>query len=168
MENAYIEYYTVQLGAGIKDIGPLYHNYRFVQQGNGFGSLFGAFYRFLKPMLNTGIKTLRNQAIKTGVSVLSELGSKPFNEIITEHGKKAVQELHSKYKSKFQAGSGLVVSGVADKKPIKAIGKINKRIKKKSIKRIQNKKQHQSKSKRGKKQTSKKRNKKPRILDIFS
>lgn len=168
MENAYIQYYSMQTGAGIKDIGPLYHNYRFVQQGSGFGNIFGTIYRFFRPMLNSGIKTLRNQAIKTGVSVLSELGSRPINEIITEHGKKAVDELHSKYKKKFQEGSGLIFSGVASKKPMKKIKNDLEKRQAKSIKRKKITKTNQSKTKRSKKQMPKSKIKAARVLDIFS
>ena len=84
MENAYIEYYTVQVGSGLKDIGPLYHNARFVQQGRGFGSFFETLFTYLKP------------ALKTGTSIITEVGSRPLNEILIDHGKKFGEDLSSK------------------------------------------------------------------------
>lgn len=155
MENVYIQYYSVQTGSGLKDIGPLYHNLRFVQQGAGFGSFFGTLYRFLKPMIHSGLNVLQNQALKTGSAVLSELGSRPLNEILIEHGKKAGEDLKTKFKNKFQRGSGLMFA--AKRKPTK-----------KSIKAKNAKKRNQSAAKRKKNKTSKKKSVKSRILDIFS
>lgn len=169
MEHAYIQYYTVQTGTGLKDIGPLYHNLRFIQHGSGFGSFFGSLYRFLKPLIYSGMDALQHQAVKTGTNILSELGSRPFNEIISDHGKKATEELKSKFKKKFQSGSGLIFSGAAVrnslKKKKKSI-KINK--KQKNIKGKKNIKTRQSNSKRKKVNTHKKKKLETRVLDIFS
>ncbi len=170
MENAYIEYYTVQVGAGLQDIGPLYHNYRFVQQGSGFGSFFGALYNFLKPILVSGGKVLKNQAMKTGTDILFDLdGSKPLKEVLTHHGKKAVDELKGKLDRKFQTGSGLIYSE-------QSIG-VKKCSRKKKYKKVKTgRKRKQSTLKRKKVKTSAKKLKqrkiknkklKTRILDIF-
>lgn len=162
MENAYIEYYTVQVGSGFKDIGPLYHNARFVQQGRGFGSFFETLFTYLKPVFKSGLSALTDSALKTGTSILSEVGSRPFNEILTDHGKKFGEDLGTKVKRKFQGGSGLMFAGAARKK-----------VCKKSIKAKQTKKSNQSLNKRkGRKSIKKKKNKtkinQTRILDIFS
>lgn len=116
MENAYIEYYSVQVGSGLKDIGSLYHNARFIQQGRGFGNFFESLFTYLKPMLKSGLNALKDSAIKTGSSMLSEIGSRPLNEIFSEHGKKLKEDLGSKLKRKFQDGSGLIFAGAAKKK----------------------------------------------------
>lgn len=164
MENAYIEYYSVQVGSGLKDIGPLYYNTRFVQQGRGFGSFFETLFTYLKPMFKSGINALKNSALKTGSSILNEMGSRPLNEILKDHGKKFGEDLGSKLKRKFQDGSGLMFAGVAKKK-----------ARSNGIKARRVKKVNQSKSKRKQRKTTKKpnsakknKNSKRRILDIFT
>ena len=159
MENAYIEYYTVQVGSGLKDIGPLYHNTRFVQQGRGFGSFFETLFTYLKPVFKSGFNALKDSALKTGTSIISEVGSRPFNEILIDHGKKFGEDLSSKMKRKFQDGSGLMFAGAAKKK-----------VCKKGIKVKQIKKNNQSSKKRKPRKSIKKKTKisKARILDIFS
>ena len=96
MENAYIEYYTVQVGSGLKDIGPLYHNARFVQQGRGFGSFFETLFTYLKPVFKSGLNAIKDSALKTGTSIITEVGSRPLNEILIDHGKKFGEDLSSK------------------------------------------------------------------------
>lgn len=152
MENTYFQYYTIQTGAGLKDIGPLYYNSRFIQQGSGFGGVFASLYRFFKPMIQSGLSTLQNQAIKTGASILSEVGTRPLKEVLIENGKKARDELQTKFKNKFQEGKGLLFAGAARRKTKKCI----------NAKRKKNR--AQSKSKR----TKLKSNKSVRTIDIFS
>lgn len=166
MENAYIEYYSVQVGSGLKDIGPLYHNPRFIQQGRGFGSFFQTLFSYLKPVFKSGLNAIKDSALSTGTSMLSEMGSRPLKEILTDHGNKFKQDLGSKLKRKFQDGSGLIFAGVAKKKPCL-----------KGIKVKQPKKKNQSSNKRKARKSSKKARKsskkakkksKTRILDIFT
>ena len=165
MENVYVHYYTVQSGAGIKEIGPVYHNLRFVQQGSGFGGFFGGLYRFLKPMINSGLNVLQKQAVKTGSSILSELGSRPLNDILLDQSRIAAEELKSKFKNKFQSGSGLMFTGAAIKRH---------KLQSKRIKAGSNKKPKQSRTKRRTKKTSANKTLKKinpnniRTLDIFS
>lgn len=156
MENAYIEYYTVQVGSGFKDIGPLYHNARFVQQGRGFGSVFEKLFTFLKPVFKSGFNALKDSALKTGTSILSEVGSRPLTEILTDHGQKFGEDLGVKMKRKFQSGSGLMFAGAAKKK-----------VYKKGIKAKRSKKRNQSSNKRKPRKSTKKKIK-TRVLDIFS
>ena len=160
MENAYIEYYSVQVGSGLKDIGPLFHNQRFIQQGRGFGNFFQTLFTYLKPVFTSGFNALKDSALKAGTSILSEVGSRPLNEILSEHGKKFSNDLSTKIKRKFQDGSGLMFAGAAKKK-----------VCKKSIKAKPTDKRYQSSKKRKPgKATKKKLSKinKTRILDIFS
>lgn len=158
MENACIQYYTVQVGSGLKDIGPLYHNVRFVQQGRGFGSFFETLFTYLKPVFKSGFNAIKESALKTGTSILNEVGSRPLNEILTEHGKKFGEDLGVKMKRKFQNGSGLIFTGAA-----------KKIVCKNSIKAKPLQKRNQSASKRKPRKSTKKQKKiKTRILDIFS
>lgn len=164
MENAYIAYYSVQVGSGLKEIGPLYHNIRFVQQGRGFGSFFQTLFNYLKPVVQSGISALKDSALKTGSSMLTELGSRPIKEILTDHGKKFGEDLGSKLKKKFQGGSGLIFAGAARRKPkqngIK--GRISKKKNQSTTKRKPVKRSKKSKRKSAKTKL------KTRVLDIFS
>lgn len=155
-ENTFINYYTIQSGGGISDIGPLYYNQRIVQQGRGIGNFFAALYRYLKPVFISGLGALKNQAFKTGSAILEDLGKKPFKEVIVERGKQAFDELGDQIKNKFQDGSGLFSYRSNSKKYKKA------KLKKTKIAAVSNKKKKL-------KDTKKKKNKiKTRILDIFS
>lgn len=165
MENAYIEYYSVQVGSGLKDIGPLYHNARFVQHGRGFGSFFESLFTYLKPVFKSGLNALKDSALKTGTSLLSEVGSRPLNEIFIEHGKKFKEDLGSKLKRKFQDGSGLMFAGIAKKK--KACSKGIKAKRTKKTNQSSTKRKQRKSSKNPKQTKSGKKNSKTRILDIF-
>lgn len=167
MENEYLQYYAVQVGGGLREVGPLYQNQRFVQKGCGFGSFFGALYRFFKPILHSGLNTLKNQAVKTGSAVLSEIGKRPFKDIILDHGRKAKDELHLKFKNKFQeGGTGLMFTGAALAAKRKS-GKQGIKVKRMKL-------NNQSSVKRKKAKTSltttkkKKKSLQTRVLDIFS
>lgn len=164
MENTYIEYYSVQVGSGLKDIGPLFYNTRFVQQGRGFGSFFETLFTYLKPVFKSGLNALKDSALTTGSSILSEVGSRPLNEILIDHGKKFGNDLGSKLKRKFQDGSGLIFAGVANKKP-RLRGIKAKKVKKTN--QSSSKRKQRKSSKKQKKNSSKKVSKK-RILDIFA
>lgn len=166
MENAYIDYYTIQIGSGLADIGPLYHNLRFVQQGRGFGSFFEALFRYLKPIVRSGVNALKDSAFKAGGNILHELGSRPLDEILFDNGKKFGHDLTTKLGKKFQGGSGLIFAGAAkrkhDFKGIKA-----KKLKKSAQSSTKRKKVKPTKKTINKKKKRSKINQ-SRILDIFS
>jgi hypothetical protein len=159
--NVYFNYYTVQSGAGLTDIGPLYYHQRMIQHGRGIGSFFAALYKYLKPVFLSGVSALKDQALKTGSSVLNEFGNRPFTEIIKDHGKKAVQELEKKFQNKFQGGSGIF-----------AYNTLEKRYKKTKLNKKKNINSSIVKNKKKKKivKDSQKKTKviKTRVLDIFS
>lgn len=146
--NVYVNYYSVQSGSGINDIGPLYYHPRMVQQGRGIGNFFAALYQYLKPIFTSGVNVLKEQALKTGTSIINDLGNRPFTEIIKEHGKKAADELGAKLKNKFQGGSGIFTYRRGGVKKYKRADKSS------------------AESKKKKRKTSKAI--KSRILDIFS
>jgi len=54
------KYYLHQAGLGYSDtdIGPVYSVPQFVQRGHGIGSVLTGFWRWIKPILWSGAKTL--------------------------------------------------------------------------------------------------------------
>lgn len=109
MERVYTNYYLSQTGGGLNEIGELYSNPSFIQQGRGIGSFFSGIYRNLRPLIMSGLKAIRNQTIKSGTNILQEIGSKPVKEILKEEGKRAVEDLTEKGMKKLkklQDGSG--------------------------------------------------------------
>lgn len=104
MAEVYLKYYQTQAGNGIGDIGDLYHiSPRFHQRGRGgIGSFFSGIYRYIKPLINSGLKALRNQSIKSGVNIIKDLGEKPIRDILISEGKAAVDELAQKGIKKIQ------------------------------------------------------------------
>lgn len=111
MDKLYTQYYLIQSGGGLSDIGPLYYAPHFRQRGSGIlGNIFSGLVKFFKPLISSGVRTLKDQSIKTGTAILQDIGNKPMHEILREHGKSAVKDLANKgidklFKKK-QEGSG--------------------------------------------------------------
>lgn len=111
MEHVYTNYYLSQIGGGLTDIGPLYSNPRFYQQGRGVGSFLGGIFKYIRPLLYSGLNALKRQTLKAGVNVLNDLGKRPFKDILKQQGKQAVDELTEKGMKKLkklseQSGNG--------------------------------------------------------------
>lgn len=102
MEKVYTDYYLSQIGGGLNDIGPLYSSPRYLQQGRGVGSFLGGIFKYLRPLLYSGLNALKKQTLKAGVNVLNDLGKRPFKDILTQQGKQAVDELTEKGMRKLQ------------------------------------------------------------------
>lgn len=107
MHKAYTEYYLSQSGQGLREIGPLYTNHRIYQHGRGgVGSFFAGIFKYIKPLLYSGLKALKKQTLKTGVNVFNEMSNnnsnKPFKNILKEQGIAAFDELAEKGIRKLQ------------------------------------------------------------------
>lgn len=85
--------------------GPLYK-----QSGAGLGSFLNSAFRYLRPLLSSGINALTQQGIKSAGSVLSQLGTKDLNTILNEEGEKAVRNLSEKAINKLKRAKGDVSS----------------------------------------------------------
>lgn len=102
MEKIYTDYYLSQIGGGLNDIGPLYVSPRYYQQGRGVGSFLGGIFKYLKPLLYSGLEAIKKQTLKAGVNVLNDIGKRPFKDILKQQGKQAVDELTEKGMRKLQ------------------------------------------------------------------
>lgn len=138
-----------QGGYGFEDIelyrGPVYR-----QRGAGFGSFLRNSYKYLQPLLNSGVNAITNQGLKSASSVLSQLGKKNLNTILSEEGEKIVQNLSDSAIKKIrrlqgnvqsnQSGSGLTSDSLSPftlkNLSIKRQGRKRKGIKTRVKKRI--------------------------------
>jgi hypothetical protein len=50
-----------------------------VQRGHGIGDILGSLWRFVRPLLWTGAKSLGKETLKTGSQLLCDLADKPAN-----------------------------------------------------------------------------------------
>ena len=110
MDKIYTAYYLNQVGSGLSEIGPLYSTPRFVQYGRGgIGSFFSGILKRFSPLIQSGLKAIKKQGLKTGTNIIREIGKKPLKDILKEQGKAAVKDLVEKgiHKlEKSQEGSG--------------------------------------------------------------
>jgi hypothetical protein len=95
--NPHSKYYIHQAGEGGGwGIGPIYSISPFVQRGHGIGDILGGFFRTLKPLFFTGIKTagkeaaiaIGREALRTGSGILTDIADNPqveYRDIISKH-----------------------------------------------------------------------------------
>lgn len=96
MADHYTNYYLLQSGGGLTNIGAVYQQSQFIQHGRGLGSFFGGLVRYLKPIFMHGLNAVKKEAMHTGAQILGEIGTRPFHEIIKDSTKTAVKNLQDK------------------------------------------------------------------------
>ena len=76
-------YYLHQAGRGYgdTDIGPVYSVPHFVQKGHGIGSVLTGFWRWIKPILWSGAKTLGRESVRTGGRILADLAHNTNSDV---------------------------------------------------------------------------------------
>lgn len=183
MSDAYVKYYLIQAGEGSNEdvFGPLLRFSSKYQRGRGLGGIFSGLFRYLKPILKSGLKYFGKEAIHTGADLISELVQKPVKEVLRDRSLKIVDNLRDKAVSKIQnmSGSGCKRSiGGKNKKKCALVRNrkkiINKRNgitgKNKKNKTFRNMKNIKNMGKGIKRKLTPKHlhSKKYRVLDIFS
>lgn len=143
--NVYTQYYQVQAGAGIDNIGPTYYRNRFLQSGRGFGNIFSSLIRWFRPIAQRLWPAVKTNLANVASGLINDIGQRPFTESIKHNASKAFDNVMSTVR---QAGSGLR----------------RKRIKGKQSKKTASK----TRSKAIKKKAKPKKALKTRILDIFT
>lgn len=112
MSSRYTQYY--QSGGSLRDIGQIYKGpesyYYRNQRGEGIGDFFATAYRFLNPLLQSGLSVLGNQAIRSGTNILSDLGKKDLGTIVREQGEQAIKNLSEKAIDKIKRSGGRKVT----------------------------------------------------------
>lgn len=175
MDKVYINYYLSQVGGGLNDIGPIYGSPRIYQQGRGVGSFLGGIFKYLRPLIYSGLNAIKKQTIKTGTNVLNDLGKKPFKDIIKERGMQAMDELKEKglkklHKMTEQSGNGTSYSfpfNSADHNPLsyRNLGKNDQLLPERKRKRLTRK--NNKKSKKTDRYNIKRRKKYEDIFDAY-
>ena len=108
MDQNYLNYYRSQSGEGLKfeeEFGGLIRSPKLLQRGRGLGGVFANLFRYIKPLLYSGLKYFKDEALDAGSQFLS--GKDP-NEILKEKGLAAVEKLREKAADKIvkMTGSG--------------------------------------------------------------
>ena len=109
MMDRYTRYYVNQSGGG--EIGPVYRVGFRMQRGNGIGSFFRGFFRFVKPLLFSGAKAVGKEALKTGSHIITDILNKepeqPVGDIFKSRFIEAKGNLEQKIKMITGSGLGL-------------------------------------------------------------
>jgi len=71
-------YYVNQSGGG--EICPVYRARFRVQTGNGIGSFYRGLFRFVKPLMYSGAKTVAKEALKTGSNIITDIFNKELEQ----------------------------------------------------------------------------------------
>lgn len=164
METRYLKYYINQSGRGLSDIGVLHRSPLVLQQGRGVGDFFSAVFRTLKPLLSSGLNTLKDQSIKTGSAILADLKQKPLKDILKEQGTAALQELTEKGLSKIKRN--MQGKGIKRKITRSRPQSIVRRSKRKTRRKPGIQKGGRKRRRSGKRRTAR-TVKRKRVLDIF-
>jgi len=78
----YTRYYVNQIGGGGGGgIGPVYRASFRLQRCNGLGSFFRGLFRFVKPLLYSGVKAVGKEALKTGSNLITDILNKGLNRL---------------------------------------------------------------------------------------
>jgi hypothetical protein len=154
----YLKHYSNQHGSGLEldNIGLLLKSPKIYQRGRGIGGIFTTIFRYIKPLLKSGLNFLKDEALHTGADVLRGISDqKPLKDVLKNRGAEIVNKLRDKAVEKINkmGGSGRKRKNL---KPIKG------RSKKQKIQSDITRRTKRNKTKR------KSSVKKGRILDIFT
>ena len=105
----YTRYFVYQSSGG--EIGPVYRASFRMQRINGIGSFFRGRFRFVKPVLYSGTKAVRKEALKTGSNITSDTLNKepeqPMDAILKNRFSEAKGNLQENIKNMTGCGLNL-------------------------------------------------------------
>lgn len=119
--------HTLQSGKNLNSIGNIVKNKRTYQRGynnfhtkgfyivkrqrgRGFGSAFLGLARFLIPLIQSGYKAIKSEAVSAGTDILRDFKNKHLDDIVKKRSQQAVQNLKDKASNKIDSmmeGKGL-------------------------------------------------------------
>ena len=106
MEPNYLQYYRAQSGRGLQpseDFGGLIRSPKLLQRGRGLGGVFANLFRYIKPLLYSGLNYFKDEALDAGSQFLQ--GKNP-HDILREKGIAAVDKLREKAAEKINKMTG--------------------------------------------------------------
>ena len=103
-------YYLRQAGRAGSDydtgIGPIYSTPLYMQPGHGIGNLFGNLFRWVKPIIWSGVKALGRETLRTGGKILSDIAENRSADVnardISRHVTDSTQNLINKLRGRGQ------------------------------------------------------------------
>ena len=90
------------------EVGPIYKASYRVQKGRGIGNFLAGLWRFAKPLVFSGLKSVGKEAASASAAALADLGTKPVKEILRDRLNEAGENLKRKAGEKlrnFKGGS---------------------------------------------------------------
>ena len=99
-------YYLNQAGHGFTTtpgIGPVYSAPFYLQRGHGIGNFFGSLFRWVRPPLWSGPKTLSRETLRTGGKLLTDIAARDdmsAGDIVSKHVTETAQNLISKLRGR--------------------------------------------------------------------
>ena len=108
-------YYRKQAGAGggsDHGIGRIYSTPPFLQRGHGIGDFFGSLFRWVMPIILSGVKALGRETLRTGGDILSDIAeAKPTTslqakDIVSKHLYESRQNLINKLSGRGRKRKG--------------------------------------------------------------
>lgn len=162
--------YSIQTGKSLNDIGTILrtpityqrgysYNYlprRRVYVGRGIGSVLSGAYRFLRPLIIKGLRTVSREFLDAGSDILANKSDEPFEQKVKMRGQQALQNLKRKAVDKLNQA---VMHG-AGRKGIKR-KRLSRKIHSNVVKR------HIKPKKAKKRRSQLKKTNHKRIKDIF-
>jgi hypothetical protein len=108
LPDRYYAYYAKQVGG---EIGPIYRAWYRIQKGRGIGSFLAGLWRFAKPLLFSGLKSVGKEAASAGAAALADLGTRPVKEVLSSRIDEVGRNLKRKAEEKLKtmAAGGLRV-----------------------------------------------------------
>lgn len=112
--------HTLQSGENFNSIGKLVKNKRNYQRGynnfhsrgfyvvkrqrgRGIGSAFLGLARFLIPLIQSGYKAIKGEAVSAGADILRDFKNKHLEDIVTKRSREAVRNLKDKASNKIDS-----------------------------------------------------------------
>ncbi|KAG8236331.1 hypothetical protein J437_LFUL010465 [Ladona fulva] len=88
------------------ELGTIYRASYRMQKGRGIGSFLAGLWRFAKPLIYSGLKTVGKEAPSSTSKVITDFGTKPIKEILRTRLSETRENLKRKAEEKLKTMSG--------------------------------------------------------------
>jgi len=94
--------------------------------GNGIGSFFRGLFRFVKPLLYSGVKVVGTEALKTGSNIINDILNKEPEQPVGAIFKNRFSEIKGNLQEKIKKMTGLDLKRKRKSKKVQSGGKCRK------------------------------------------